>query len=164
MAKTATSVAQLYQGSWMPDDVLGALPQLKRDYLRETDPAREAMRVHQQKPEKERKQHSVQHEAQRRAQTKQAHQTDTSTESGEQDQGEQSEGRGSSMVGNEQPKPVLRPPEHIARKADQSAFKSAWLAEQRDAAFAAADQSRSQNLQEQEYTPNSRPQHSEPQR
>jgi hypothetical protein len=129
----------------MSADVLAALPQLKRDYQREADPEREEMRLHLQKPEAQRRQESVQHEAQLKSQAprhpdKPAHGERDQTEqgSGEQSSGERSEGRGSAMVGKDQPKPALRPPERIARPVNETTFKTAWLAEQRDAAMAQA--------------------------
>jgi ribosomal protein S21 len=165
------SVAQRYIGPWMPPEVLGALPQLRRDYRREADPEREAMRQHFEKPEVRRRQESAAHESQRRAQASaqpskpsQNERDHTEQDTGEQSSGERSEGRGSSMVGKDQPKPALRPPERLARGVDDSAFKTAWLAEQRDAALAAAESSASHSKQTQEHTPNSQPTYDEPSR
>lgn len=165
------SVAQLYDGPWMPPEVIGALPQLRRDYRREADPEREAMRLHFEKPEARRRQESAAHELQRQAMTSahpdkpgQNERDHTEQGSGEQSSGERSEGRGSSMVGKDQPKPALRPPERLARAADQSAFKTAWLAEQRDAAFSAAKHTTPQINRTQEHTPHSQPNHDEPSR
>lgn len=47
-------------------------------------------------------------------------------------------GRGSGMVGRDKPQPVFRPPKEISRPVDRGAFRSNWLAEQREAAWARA--------------------------
>lgn len=171
MAQTSThaSAAQRFQGPWMKSEVLGALPQLQRDYQRETDPEREAMVQHLQKPEHQRRQESVLHEAQRRANAPHLSYVQNRSERGEQDRGdqgsgEQSDGRGSAMVGKDKPELTLRPPDYIARPPDQSTFTSAWLTEQRDAAFAAAKDHQAQTNRAPEQSQNHQPYNSEPQR
>lgn len=168
-SKYRSSVAQRYHGPWMAPEVLGALPQLGRGFQRNADPEREDMRLHLEKPEAQRRQESVTHEAQRKAQASAPSETPAEGEreqteqgAGEQSSGERSEGRGSAMVGKDQPKPALRPPESIARAVDESAFKTAWLAEQRDAALASAKHTTPQTNHTQEYTQNDQPNHDEP--
>jgi len=58
---------------------------------------------------------------------------------------EEQTGRGSGMVGRDQPKPVLRPAGKISRAVERQHFQNRWLAEQRDSvmARAAANQTRS---------------------
>ena len=47
-------------------------------------------------------------------------------------------GRASGMVGRDKPAPALRPPAPVSGPVDGAAFSARWLAERRDAAFAAA--------------------------
>ena len=154
-----SSVAERYQGPWMSPETLASLPQLGRDYLREADPARDAMIHHFEKPEPQRRRESVVYEARLSKDRVASKDTPSSIkrrrardERSDDGRGEQSgDGRGSSMVGKDKPTPELRPPEHIARSVDRSAFKSAWMKEQRDAAFA-ANQSAKASGQAQEFT------------
>ncbi len=132
-----SSVAQRYDGAWMPPEVLGALPQLRRDYTREADPGGETMRLHLEKPEAQRRQEGVAHEARLKSRIK-AIEQDNERGNTSRGEGEQTDGRGSSMVGKDHPRPVLRPPQRIARPVEASLFKAAWLAEQCDAAMAKA--------------------------
>ena len=52
---------------------------------------------------------------------------------------EEQSGRGSGMVGTDKPQPSPKPPKHISRQVDAKAFQARWLAEQRDAVMAKAE-------------------------
>ena len=131
----------------MKPEVLAALPQLRRDYLRRADPQTAAMHRYFKQPEPVRQRQSVASEQarQRRAETKTqrdfevvAEQDNTPPQARSEDQGDgerSGDGGGSAMVKNQAPQAKLRPPEHIARPVDESAFRKAWLAEQRSAAM-----------------------------
>lgn len=162
------SIAQQYDGPWMKPEVLGALPQLKRDYQRNADPEREAMRRYAQLSEAERRQSSVIHEAKRRRAAEQNVSRNRSGDDGreETERGEagQADGRASKMVKNSQPKAELRPPEQIARQSNQAAFGHSWLKEQRDAAMAQAKANQVNQETERQQERSSGPSLSEPSR
>ena len=166
------SGAEQYYGTWMKPEVLASLPQLGRDYQRRADPDGHAMQQHFAKPEAQKQRESTAYEA--KAQSRRFIPSQQSTtrvinlhdeQSGGDGSGEQSEdGRGSSMVGKQQPKANLRPPEHIARPVDQSNFKYAWMREQREAAMAHAKNARPNQTYHQNNNPSHGPNLNGPER
>ena len=134
----------------MKPEALAKLPQLRRDYARNTDPQRDAARRHMEKPEAQRQRESVAYEARLKtrpqARIKAIEQDNERGDSSRGDSsrgetsrgdGEQSDGRGSTMVSRDRPAPALKPRPALARGVDAAHFRSAWLKEQRDAAMAA---------------------------
>ncbi|WP_298966576.1 hypothetical protein [uncultured Roseibium sp.] len=142
---------------------MSALPQLRRDFEDYGNTQKAESRAYSELPETARMWLSTAHDQERRKSgtsrdqkllnrrvfnTQNEHRLENKTPlddlkptqmvNEEQESGDQTEGRGSSMVGQFQPKANLRPPEHIARPVDRSSFRSAWMREQYEAAMAQA--------------------------
>lgn len=96
-------------GPWMNKDALSRVPNVRREFDLNRDPL---IRVQMQDEGKT--------EAQRRREQ----------------MGQM--GRGSGMVGQDQPKHNLRPPPDIREDVDRDSFNDRWMAEQRDAVMARA--------------------------
>lgn len=105
-------------GPWMSNDVVNRFPGVRHDFDQSRDPIR-AKQMHDLQMSEAQTGHRGQEE-----------QTGSKT------------GRDSTMIRQDQPKAILRPPKEIRASVDNQRFRSRWLAEQRAAVMSQHSQTK----------------------